>query len=90
MDDQRKDHIYPKGPKQRSRSKQLQSHNLPTDDVENINSINKGIDLLLANKSRIVPWGAERVPQRIQMHSRVTLHRSTHPKWEQNQTGKSS
>ena len=42
MDNQRKNHIDPKGPKQRNRSKQLQTHNLPTDDVENINSTNKG------------------------------------------------
>ena len=34
MDDQRKNHIDPKGPKQRNRFKQLQTHNLPTDDVE--------------------------------------------------------
>ena len=30
------------------------------------------------------------MPQRIQRHSRITLHRSTHPKWEQDQTEKSS
>ena len=30
--------------------KQLQTHNLPTDDVENINSTNKGRDLLFTNK----------------------------------------
>ena len=29
--------------------KQLQTDNLPTDDVENINSINKGIDLLTSH-----------------------------------------
>ena len=57
MDDQRKDHVDPKGPRQRNRPKQLQAHNLPTDDVENINSTNKGRDLLLASKSWIVPWG---------------------------------
>ena len=50
MDDQRKDHIDPKRPKQRNCPKQLQTHNLPTDDAENINSINKGRDLVLANK----------------------------------------
>ena len=71
-------------------SKQLQTHNLPTNDVENINSTNKGKDLLLANKPRIVPWLTERMPQRIQRHSRITLHRSTHPKWEQDKTEKSS
>ena len=30
MDDQRKDHVDPKGPKQRNPSKQLLTHNLPT------------------------------------------------------------
>ena len=44
MDDQRKDHIDPKEPKYRNRSKQLQTHNLPADDKENINSANKGRD----------------------------------------------
>ena len=46
------EHIDSKGPKQRSHSKQLQTHNLPTNDVENINSTNKGRNLQLANK----PW----------------------------------
>ena len=46
MDDQKKDHINSKGPKQKNRSKQLQTHNLSTDDEENINSTNKGKDLL--------------------------------------------
>ena len=55
MDDQRKDHIDIKGPKQRNRPKQLQTHNLPSDDVENINSTNKERDLLLANKPWFVP-----------------------------------
>ena len=31
-----------------------------TDDVENINSTNKGRDILHANKPRIVPWRTER------------------------------
>ena len=55
MDDPWKDHIDPKGPKQKNRSKRLQTHNLPTENVENINSTNKEGDLLLANKPRIVP-----------------------------------
>ena len=42
IDDQRKDYIDPKIHKQRYRPKKLQTHNLPTDDVENINSTNKG------------------------------------------------
>ena len=48
MDYQRKDHIDTKRPKQRKRPKQLQTHNLPTNDVENINNTNKGRDLLFA------------------------------------------
>ena len=60
-----------------------------TNDVENINTTNKGRNLLLANKPRIVPWRTERMLQRIQRHNRITLHRSTHSKWEQNQTEKS-
>ena len=42
-------------PPQRNHSKQLQTHNLPTDDVENIHWTNKWTDLLLANKPQIVP-----------------------------------
>ena len=38
MDDQRKDYIDSKGPKQRNRTKQLQTLNLPTDYGESINS----------------------------------------------------
>ena len=30
------------------------------------------------------------MPQRIHRHSRITLHRSTHPKWERDKTEKSS
>ena len=40
LDEQRKDYIDPKGHKQRNRSKQLQTHNLPSDDVENTNRAN--------------------------------------------------
>ena len=90
MDDQRKDYINPKGPKQSNCSKQWQTHNMPTNDMENIDSTNKGKNLQLANKPWIVPWRTERMPQRIQRHSRITLHRSTHPKWEQDKTEKSS
>ena len=35
MDDQTKEHIYQKGPKQKNCSKQLQTHNLPTYCIEN-------------------------------------------------------
>ena len=90
MDNQRKDHIDTKGPKQRNRPKQLQTHNVPTNDWENINSTNKGRNLLLANKPWFVPWWTERMLQRIQRHSRITLHGSTHSKWKQDQTEKSS
>ena len=83
LDEQRKNYINPK-------AKQLQTNNLPTNDEENTNTTNKGKDLLLANKPRIVPWRKERMPQRIQRHSRITLHRSIHPKWEQDKTEKSS
>ena len=47
MNNQSKDHIDPKEPKQKNCPKQLQTHNLPIDDVENINSTNKGRDLVL-------------------------------------------
>ena len=86
LDDQRKDHIDLKGPKQRKCSKQLQIHNLSTDDVENINSTNKRRNLLLANKPQIIPWGTERMPQRIQNHISITLHKLTHSRWEEDQT----
>ena len=33
MDDQKKDHIDPRGPKLGNQVQQLQTHNLPTDDV---------------------------------------------------------
>ena len=56
----------------------------------NDNSTNKGKDLLLANKLRIFIWRTEWMPQRIQSQSRITLHRSTHRKWEQDKTEKSS
>ena len=62
MDDQRKDPIYPEGPTQGKNLKQLQNNNLPTDDIENIYSTNKGRDLLLAIKPPISPWGTEMMP----------------------------
>ena len=85
-----KEHTYPNGwPKERLHwswktplhSKQLQTHNLPTYDMENINS---------TNEPWVVPWGIERMPQRIQRHRRATLHWSVHPQQEQDQTDKSS
>ena len=89
MEDQRKELIDPKWPKQRKHPKELQALNLPIDNVENINSTNKKRDLILANKLRIVSWGTERMLQRIQRHNRVTLYRSARPKREQDQTEKS-
>ena len=45
--------------------------------------------LLLANKLRVIHWRTDRMPQRIQRHSRVTVHRSTHQQREQKQSEKS-
>ena len=58
--------------------------------MKNINSTNKERDILLANKPRTVPWRTERILQRIQRLSRVTLHRSTRLKRKQEQMKKSS
>ena len=44
--------------------KKVETHNLPTDDVENLNCTNKGKVLQLANEPRIVLWGTERMPQK--------------------------
>ena len=79
MGDQRKDHIDPKGPTQGNCLKQLQTNSLSTDNVENINSTNRGRNLLLTN----MPRETGRMPTRIQRHGRVILHRSAHPKREQ-------
>ena len=43
------------GPNKGTSPKQLQTQNLPTNDMENINSTNKGRDLPLSNKPWIVP-----------------------------------
>ena len=75
VDNQRKNHIDQEGPKQMNRPKQLQTHKLSTDDLENINSTCKERDFLFANKPRIVPRGKQWMPQRIQRHNRVTFHR---------------
>ena len=79
MEDQRKDLIDPDGHAQGNHPSQLQTHNLFTVDVDNINSTNKGRDLQLANKPQTFPWGKEKILQRIQTQRRVTLHRSAHP-----------
>ena len=64
--------VDPEWTLQEYRPKQLQTYNLPTDDVENVDSTNKGRDLLLANQPQIVPRGTEMMPQRIQRHKGVT------------------
>ena len=76
MDNQRKKQIDPNLHLQRNHPKQL--HNVPAFDVENTNSTNKGTDLFLANKPRIVPWGTKKLLQRIQRKRRATLHWSAH------------
>ena len=90
MDNQRKGYIDPERPPQMNRPKELQAHNVPTNDVENINSTNKGRGLWFINKLWIVLWGTERIPQRIQRHRRTALLRTAHPQREQDQTEKSS
>ena len=89
MADQRKNHTYRIRPKQKSRPEQLQTNNLPAEHMENINSTKKGRNLQLANKPQIAPWGRERMLQRIQRHSRFSLHGPAHPQREQHQTEKS-
>ena len=71
MDNQRKDHSDPERPSQRNCSKQLQTHNLPTHDVENTNSTNYGGDLLFVNKPRTVSRLTERMPQGKQRNRRA-------------------
>ena len=78
LDDQRKDHIDPKGPKQRNSSKQLQTNNLPANDVKNTNGTNKRKDLLFTNKPRIVP--CEQKGFRKGSRGTAELHRSAYPK----------
>ena len=64
LDDQRKNHVDTKGPKQSNRPKQLQAYNLHTNGVKNINSASKGRDSVFANKPRVILWGAKRILQR--------------------------
>ena len=47
--------LIQKDPNKKNCPKQLQAYNMPTNDVDNINSTNKGRDLLLANKPWFVP-----------------------------------
>ena len=78
MDDKRKDHPDPKSlPK-----KQLLTHNVSTDDMENTNGTNLGGDLQFAKKPRIVPGGIERIPQMDQRYRRDTSNWSMRPEGE--------
>ena len=85
MDNQRKEHINSKRSTQNNHFKQPQTHNSSTYDVENNNGTNKGRDLLLTDKPWIVPWGIERILQRIQRHNWATLHWSVHARQEQDE-----
>ena len=87
---QRRKKIIPKQKLIRRSKTARQTDNLPTNDVENTNSTNKGKDLLLANKPRIIPWRTERCCKESRGTAELFLHRSKHPKWEQDKTGKSS
>ena len=78
--------MHPKGPKQRNSSKQLQTHNLSTDNVKNIDSTNKGKIYYSLTICRL--FFEEHKGCRKGSRVRVTLHISTHTKWEQDQTGK--
>ena len=66
------------------------SANTDVKNTKGVNNNNNNNNNNITNKPRIVPWRKERMLQRIQRHSRVTLHRSTHPKWKQDQTKKPS
>ena len=63
---------------------------MPTNNVENSNCTNKERDLRLAKTPRIVPRGIERMRKKVQRHRRATLHWSTYPQWEKDETEKSS
>ena len=59
MNDPRKDQPDSKTSPRTKHSSQLQTHNVPTEDVENPNSTNKDGDLLFVYKPRIVPRGTK-------------------------------
>ena len=68
------------------------NHILPYIPTNNITELN---ELIYAGAKLVfekigIPWRTERMSQRIQRHSRITQHRSTHPKREQDKTEKSS
>ena len=74
MDDQRKDNPDPKRPPKRNRHQQLQTHNVPTTDVENTNDTDQRGDLLFTNKPRTVLRRTERMPQGNKRNMRYTIH----------------
>ena len=74
MDDQRKDYSDPKRPPQRNCPKQLQTHNMPTNNVKNIDSTNL-VDLLLIDKPRNLPRGTETMLQTNQRYKRTNIYR---------------
>ena len=88
MDDRRKDFLDPKRPLRRNRFQQLQTHNVPTDDVENTDGTNYSGDLLFGNKPKTVPRITERMPQRNEMEQKDLLYTNPNPQGEQNKTKK--
>ena len=78
MDDQRKD-------LQKGTAKQLQSHNVPTDDVKNTYGTREEIYYSL-KKLRTVHRSTERMLQGTKRNRRSTIHWLTHPQGEQNET----
>ena len=86
----RKTTLIQKDPLKETTLKKLQTHNGTAYNVENTNGTNKRVDLQLANKLRIVTWGTERMPQRIQKRKRAILRWSTYPYREQDETEKST
>ena len=80
-DDQRKDHIDPKRTLVKETPKKKNNHR-PITCLPMMWKVLKS--------RRLFPEEKERMLQRIQRHSRGTLHISAHPKREQDQTEKSS
>ena len=54
-------HSEPKVPTKMNKFKELQTHNMPTNDVENTDSRNSGRYILLVNKPHTLPRGTERM-----------------------------
>ena len=55
-------------------SSQLQTNNMPTDDVENDNGTNPGGYLLFTNKTLTVPWRTEGMPKKKKGKRKSTIH----------------